>query len=312
LAVRLGILLLTFMFACAVAPCMAGPRLVVLLITDNIDHISGGTGHSIGPGATNNADHMKEFFEEVGQATELPLIEREVVGAEGSTDPWTCANINNTIKSLPVQAGDTVVVYYAGHGFNVGPNKTAESVATLAPEEFRTTKPTEFPFLYCNRDLSGPSPNLDMIASWIAPKKPRLTIVIADACNTDYPGTARRSPMRLFASRTPPKDRRLISLFRDARGTVLIAGSKGDHESWYDLPTAEHPMGFFTREFLAVIQRMDRTAPTTWAKVGQLLTPIRVQKGEKLFAQVPILNERGPFATVRNVAADPSNGSRAR
>jgi hypothetical protein len=299
---RLSMVLMALLLVCG--PAIASPRLVVLLITDDIDHINGPTAeNSIGPGVANNAARMKEFFQEVSDATKLPLIQQEIVGAEGPADPWTCTNIDNTIKSLEVRPGDTVVVYYSGHGFNMGPARTAQTIAKIAPEEFRDKRPTEFPFLVCNHDFSvGPSPNLDMIASWIAPKRPRLTIVMADACNTDYPGTEPRLRHFLVGSTGPGAraDRRLISLFRDAQGTVLIAGSRGDHESWYDKSIHEDPMGFFTRKFLDVIHGMDRVQPATWTEVGARLTEIRVELHGKLFEQVPILSVSGPFKTVRS------------
>jgi hypothetical protein len=301
---RLSMALMALLLLCG--PAIASPRLVVLLITDDIDHVNGpGAENSIGPGVATNADRMKEFFREVSDATKLPLIQQEIVGAEGPADPWTCANIDNAIKSLEVRPGDTSVVYYAGHGFNMGPTRTAKTIAMIAPEEFRDKPPTEFPFLACNHDFSvGPSPNLDMIASWIAPKRPRLTIVMADACNTDYPGTEPRfsfllHPLRSTGPGSRP-DRRLISLFRDARGTVLMAGSRGNHESWYDKSIHEDPMGFFTRKFLEVIHDMDRARPATWTEVGARLTKIRIELHGKIFEQVPILSVSGPFKTVRS------------
>jgi hypothetical protein len=132
--------------------------------------------------------------------------------------------------------------------------------------------------------------------------------VIADACNSNYPGTGPApTGIPLAAALLPAvvEDRRLISLFRTARGTVLIAGSEGNNYSFYQV-SGPKSMGFFTRQLLDdVIGKMNVAQDTTWNAVGAQFREMDIQSVDpidgrlKTFKQKPFLDERGPFATVR-------------
>jgi len=284
-------------------------HLVVLMITDNSDHIYGGTDASIGPGVTNNASKMSAFFNQVAAATGQQLVSLSIVGTAVPPDPFTCPNINEKLRSLAFDKDDTVVVYYAGHGFNLNP-QTVPNVAQYAVKEFANTKPTEMPFLYCGDPNLKNSVNLDMIASWIARKQPRLTIIIADACNSFLtPTPAPPSGVAAAAPPLPPTgpDLRYISLFLEARGNVMIAGNAAGEKdySFYQTPnSSRYPMGLATKQLLDIFASMPRDERTTWQSVGARFTSMSVLAKDpeepatapaKQFQQKPILWAGAPF-----------------
>jgi len=289
-----------------VSQTIGGSRLVVLLITDNTDHqYPNRQAGSIADGVTKNAELMETFVQRVRASTGMRVDVHRIAGTNGLDDPFTCDNIVRTIKTLPVNAGDAVLVYYSGHGFNIGsddPATTASQIARFASPEFSGRQLTQFPFLACGRDVRN-TPNLDLIATWLAAKRPRLTIVMSDACNSFEGGTGPAAE-RFFAggTRGTVEDLRLRSLFVEARGTVLMTGSQRGHYSYYDT-NFFHPGGFFTREFLTALESIPASQRTTWQEVGRLLTPMLIRVQDRRTARVttdvqaPILYVGEPFAT---------------
>jgi hypothetical protein len=276
-------------------------RMVVLMITDNIDHVNGSGPGSIAAGVTGNAVRMKDFFSQVANATSQQLDLREIVGSSASTDPFNCDNINQTIRTLPVAKDDVAIIYYAGHGFNLGALDPS-AMAIYAVPEFANTKSTDMPFLYCGPQNRN-SVNLDMIAAWLTPKQPRLSLVIADACNSFENGTG-PAPQPFAPAAAPAaiaEDLRLISLFREAEGNVMIGGAEVNHYSFYETGVAQ-PMGFATRQFLDdVIGKMSPSQRASWVEVkGRFfavpvttIDPVTQKPGK--FLQKPILREGPPF-----------------
>jgi len=293
-------------FSSQVSENASGGRLVVLLITDNTDHqYPNRQPGSIADGVTKNAELMETFIQRVHASTGMAVDMHRIAGTTGIDDPFTCDNIVQTIKTLPVNAGDAVMVYYSGHGFNIGsddPATTASQIARFASPDFGGHQLTQFPFLACGRDVRN-TPNLDLIATWLAAKRPRLTIVMSDACNSFEAGTGPAAES-FFAggTRAITEDLRLRSLFVEARGTVLMTGSQRGHYSYYDT-SFFHPGGFFTREFLTALEGIPASERTTWQDVGRLLTPMVVRVQDRRTArittdvQTPILYVGDPFAT---------------
>ena len=283
-----------------------GERLVVLMITDNTDHQHPNRGAgSITDGVTKNAEWMDAFFQRVRSATGMRVDVHKIAGTASAGDPFTCDNIVRTIKTLPVARGDAVMVYYAGHGFNIGagdPGRAASQIARYAPSEFQDRPLTHFPFLACGTTVNA-TPNLDMIAAWLAEKKPRLTIVMADACNSFDSGSGSApDPASIAGNRTLMEDLRLRGLFVEARGTVLMTSSQRGRFSYYGTGLF-NPGGLFTRQFLNVLNAMPPGQPATWRDVGQRLTPMVVRVRNSMSGrggtdvQTPLFHEGGPFAT---------------
>jgi len=285
---------------------IASGHLVVLLITDNVDHQYPNKGPgSIAGGIAKNAELMDVFFQRVRAATGMTVDVTRIAGSNGLDDPFTCDNIVRTIKTLPVRSGDAVMVYYSGHGFNIGTDEATRTSAQLsryAAAEVRDRPPTQFPFLACGTQVRD-SPNLDLIAAWLADKRPRLTVVMADACNS-FEGGSGPAAESFFGAGTRglTVDLRLRSLFVEARGTVLMTGSQRGHYSYYDAGFM-HPGGLFTKEFLSVLSSMPIDERTTWQEVGQRLTPMTVRVLDKRTntmatdIQTPFLRVGAPFET---------------
>lgn len=287
------------------APVSTG-HLVVLMITDNTDHQQTGA-NSIAVGTSQNSVLMAGFFRKVEGGTGMTVDMHSIAGSAPPNDPFNCDNIVATIKSLPVQAGDTVMVYYAGHGTNIGTDNPAYARAELraiAPPEFPNGPPTAFPFLACGTQISN-SPNLDMIATWLATKKPRLTIVMADACNSYLPNTG--PPAESFYAAAAPaivQEERLRSLFREASGTVLMTGSQPGHYSYYFTDPHAKTGGVFTLMFLHVIDTLPINASANWQQIGNGLQDTddmpwaKVERGpHETDTQLPLLRVGAPFET---------------
>ena len=280
-------------------------RLVVLMITDDTDHQRPNrSAGSIGEGVTKNAQVMGRFFDQVRDATGMTVDVYTVAGTNTLDDPFNCGNIVQRIKTLPVGRNDAVMVYYAGHGFNIGTSDTRITAAQLhnyAPAEFQNRPLTQFPFLACGTRVEN-TPNLDMIATWLSEKHPRLTIVMADACNS-FEGGSGPDATNFYGNRSLIiSDERLRSLFQEARGTVLMTGSQRGHLSYYDI-SSYNPGGLFTRQFLSIINSIPPSHPTTWEEVGRYFTPMTVRvedprtRRRTTDVQTPVIQVGAPFAT---------------
>ena len=280
-------------------------KLVVLMITDNTDHQRPNRGAgSIGEGVTKNAQVMGRFFDQVRDATGMAVEVHTVAGTNTPDDPFNCANVVRRIKALPVGRDDAVMVYYAGHGFNIGTSDTRITAGQLhhyAPAEFQNRPLTQFPFLACGTRVEN-TPNLDMIATWLAEKHPRLTIVMADACNS-FEGGSGPDATSFHGNRSlVTGDVRLRSLFQDARGTVLMTGSQRGHLSYYEI-SSHNPGGLFTRQFLSVINSIPPSHPTTWEEVGRSFSPMKVRvedprtRRRTTDVQTPVIRVGAPFAS---------------
>ncbi|MSP01257.1 MAG: hypothetical protein EXR07_09460 [Acetobacteraceae bacterium] len=280
-------------------------RLVALLITDNTDHqrVNNGPG-SIATGIRKNAEFMEAFFQKVRSATGMTVDVRRIVGTATPDDPFTCNNIVQTIRTLPVSRDDAVMVYYSGHGFNIGttdPTAMSTQIARYVPAEFQNRPLTQFPFLACGT-MVNTSPSLDMIAAWLSEKQPRLTIVMADACNSFEGGSGPSAESFFGGTRGLTTDLRLRSLFVEARGTVLITGSARGHYSYYD-NSALQAGGVFTKAFLSALGEIPASERTTWQDVGRRLRPVTVRVADSRTGRIttdvqsPFLNIGAPFAT---------------
>jgi hypothetical protein len=291
--------------ASSVGSASGTDRLVVLLITDNTDHQYPNRGPgSIADGVTKNAELMDTFFQRVRIATGMTVDVRKIAGSTGLNDPFNCDNIVRTVKTLPVNAGDAVMVYYSGHGFNIGTDDsatTATLIARYAAPDFRTHPLTQFPFLACGTDVRN-TPDLDLIATWLAEKRPRLMVVMSDACNSFEGGSGPAAEGFFAGTRGLTTDLRLRSLFLEARGTVLMTGSQRGHYSYYDT-SLFHPGGFFTKEFLSVLDSIPADQRTTWDEAGRQLAPITIRVQDRRTSrfttdiQTPFVHVGAPFET---------------
>jgi hypothetical protein len=258
--------------------------LVVLIIADTIDHVHfQNGGSSIAEGVKVNQRRMTSFFRQVAAATSMPLRIEQITGSASEDDPFNCENIDRQIQAIRANTDDTVVVYYAGHGFNIGPNRQDVIMQSIVVPEFLLNYPTRMPFLYCG-SFKG-NPNLDMIATWVGRQSPRLLIVMADSCNSFIPGTepAPSNNVTRGTGLAIEPDLRLLSLFREARGTVLLAASEPGHFAFYT-----EDGGMFTNQFLRAIADLNPLERATWQALGAGFKPEVISFDGHAYREQPI------------------------
>ena len=251
-------------------PATSGASLVALVIADTTDHGSHPGGTSIAAGAVANERQMTALMQRVAQATGLTYKQFVIDANAGGVDNFNCANIVRTIQTLPIARGDTVVVHYSGHGFNIGPNNQWLFQESIGMAGGQGHAPSRMPYLYCGG--FGGNPNLEDIVAWVGRAQPRLTLVISDSCNTYLKGTE-PGPQHVLATRgAREEDLRLVSLFAEAQGVVVMAGADAGTYGFYS-----DRGGNFTLQFLEVLSGIEPSQRVTWGEFGGMLRPMRVQ-----------------------------------
>jgi hypothetical protein len=138
--------------------------------------------------------------------------------------------------------------------------------------------------MYCG--AYGANPNAEDAARWAGANNPRLVVVMFDSCNSFIPGTG-PAPRPAAAPAPPTADLRLISLFFQAKGQVVMAGSEIGTYSFY---TASG--GMFTQRFLQILDDMPRDNVATWSQVkGEFQKPPKMTahfEGDT-YNQVPVI-----------------------
>ena len=176
-----------------------GQTIHVILTADGADG-------SIGSTVKLDLDKMKTLFQANVPPANLNLI---VLDAEDLTSD----RMLQAVENLNVAANDTIVFYYSGHGaFDTSSEK----------QFFQLTK----------------QPNLyrDTLLARMEGKKPRLTVLLSDCCNTAVAdaGAGTRTagisaaPRSSIATSFSPL---FASLFLDCKGTVDMTSSKPGEDS---------------------------------------------------------------------------------
>lgn len=215
------------------APTAAAPTVHAVLVGDTQDP-------TIGVGVTANLNKMRAFLRQVKDEGSITVVVKEVEG-----DRFSCSEILDAIRSIPATASDTVIFYYAGHGFR------------------RADTQTQFPEFDCRRSKSPDRADLSGVTNSILKYgtpgskagPPRLVIAIADACNTDVleEGEVPRQAGPRITSR-PNRAQAYKQLFLQYSGTLLMSASAPGTEAWY-LQTG----GFFTTQLLGALDAHTRT-----------------------------------------------------
>jgi hypothetical protein len=213
-----------------------GPRPRVLAIIVGATNDSDAAG--IGSAVVTNIKNMRFLL---GQMRSIAHLDTEEFDA--LDDHFDCQRINDILsgkvpgtsgRSLTVRRGvDTVLFYYAGHGYRDG------SVAS-----------DKFPILWCS-ELNGP-PLEDLRLSDIMGKvsnlRPRLAIGIADACNY---AIGQESAGKGIAV---PTEAHLRALFAGYQGMITMAAAKSGTSAWYSVVPEKNPGGgFFSNKLLSLI-----------------------------------------------------------
>lgn len=161
----------------------------------------------VGPGCRKDVAVMTNLLRTIAKGLNYPL-NLSVVG-DSAFSPKA---VRERLDTLQVGPQDIIFLYYTGHGHNLAG---------------RTDR---FPILTMKR-VSDPA--LRSLHDALRAKKARLTITLADACNTVLPaGTRGLTPNPILKGGTVEDDvnRVLASLFLEQTGDVLIAACQ-PHQS---------------------------------------------------------------------------------
>jgi hypothetical protein len=184
---------------------------------------------AIGAGARANAQRMAGYLQVVGVTLGVTIDSNTKVVDNDFSDAANdnCAKVRQALTAFTTGPDDVVVFYYSGHGFNKG-----------LPSD-------PYPSFWCS-SIGNHDVGLKSVATDISRKNPRLTIAIADACDSQLGQT----PPSAAGAGAAPVDRLplLKLLFLGYRGTLILASSSPKEFSWY-LPTG----GFFSDQLMRAL-----------------------------------------------------------
>ncbi|GAB3639545.1 caspase family protein [Spirosoma arcticum] len=133
------------------------------------------------------------------------------------------AELDNALNELTVGPDDVVFFYFVGHGFNNRQNEYPSLIFGKATADPAT--------------IDASARNLRELYARIRAKKPRLTIVVGDACNKERTDP----PAKVSSARTidvmPPQNLnpdRFRDLFRNWQGGILMSSSRRNQFSHTD------------------------------------------------------------------------------
>jgi hypothetical protein len=177
---------------------------------------------AIGEANTKTFNYLTQIFApEVAKQANLQLALTAVLGDAFTVETW-----DRTLSTLTVQPKDVVFFYFAGHGWN--------------------NRLNDFPSLIFGRaqtdrsSIEKISRNLyDNVYTPIRAKRPRLVLVVSDACNNTRsdnppdPGIVSRRKINVMspASSSAEQYRRL---FLGWQGGVVLSSSQPDQYSFSD------------------------------------------------------------------------------
>lgn len=227
-------------------------RVAAILVANSLDSKTP-PPNDIGAGFAANLGLLKSLLNDAAKKGAVDVSVVEIQDKE-----FNCKSIIAAIDRIKVTTDDTVVFYYAGHGFR------------------RPNTPTEFPLFDCKinppDEASDPEIGLSTVVDTLTKnKKPRLVLAIADACNIVVPlppsVKPRGGPAELIAG--PNVRSAFQRLFFEYSGRLMLSGSVPGEFSFY-LNAGPSIGGFFTNQLVAAItQRIASRGPnTTWEEIA--------------------------------------------
>jgi|GEM_PF-700489 len=148
------------------------------------------------------------------------------------------------LKSLRLKRDDTVIFYYAGHGFR---NKNVKSKKWPA----LALKDSEDDFVGLE---------LQTVYDILKKKNPRFLLVISDSCNNVIEGI---NVMSSKTTRDLPNKENYIKLFRKYKGAILASGAKPGQIALGDTSRG----GVFTSKFFQVLNDAFQEKNPTWKNI---------------------------------------------
>jgi hypothetical protein len=138
------------------------------------------------------------------------------------------------------------------------------------------------PYLFCKGYQPGDL-NLRNIAKTFSENKPRLVVVISDSCNSYLNGPV---PPRAAAAAIPAQvDQRMLGLFSQSSGTVLIAGTKPGYYGFY-----AQDGGYFTNQLMNLYNNNSYDVPLKWETLGSQFYTMRIPSTDgHQYDQTPIM-----------------------
>ena len=221
---------------------LAGPpataqQVHVLMVGDTRDKDSGADSQS-------DLATLRSFFERVRDSG----ISVEVTEVKDET--FSCSSILSAVSMLRVGETDTIIFYYSGHG-------------SRAPNA-----PTKFPEFWCQRFAGDTNADLSGVVDQIEAMKPRLTIAIADTCNTVERKKRSRETLPLQEEPLPQNvTRAMRHLLLEYVGTVVLSASIPGQNAWGDGYGSLFTRQLFRQSIPRVINANDGNIRPRWEAI---------------------------------------------
>lgn len=192
----------------------------------------------IGPAVQRDAKAMQQLLAPIADRADWSLRRSVLTGNNVSR-----AAILETIDEIKSDRPEVIIFYYSGHGAG---------------------SPGQDP--YPTLTIDGPDIRFSEIHARLREAKPRLLIIMSDACNVPD-----REPASYAVERGPAaalSDDGLVRLLRQSGTFLATAASRGE----YAYTGAEPQPSVFTKRLLAVIKAETGTASPDWSRIQTRLS----------------------------------------
>jgi hypothetical protein len=226
-------------------------------------YVADTTDPIIGHTTSADLDHVMPMMEAMAEVTGLDY--HQVVFSE---ETFLKHHVLRFMQYLNVGSDDVVLFYYSGHG-----GRSASKVSKWPDLLFR---------------LDDEMVDLELMAKTVSGMRPRLGLVIADACNNVLPGLKIKYPNASANSIDERALGNLMHLFRESRGIWLVAAAGVG-----DVSYADSSGGFFTGAFLQSLNYGMLYAPKLqWQEVFEVASWTLQGVQEPIYQLLPSPNRR--------------------
>lgn len=177
---------------------------------------------------------MKKAIKAISDGTDMKLKYKVAKGSDLHSK-----SIAKWLKNISVDKDDCVLFYFSGHG--VGDQ----------------SKHSRWPIMWLSKKKEFMP--LEVIEQSLEMKKPRLLILLCDACN-HYDKIKKKGHRGIPVAKSAlPEAKGLKKLFCEAKGKIIASGSYPGYPSW-----ATDDGGVFTTGFLIALQHESMTSHPSW------------------------------------------------